>query len=640
MTEQAQILSLLEQSDPESLREGAELAGDAAMVEAIPALVRNINSPNIGVQEAAERALRKIGGSRVVHAVIPLLRSENVPARNIAMDMLRELGSNDFPALEKLLHDEDADIRIFASDILGSLKTARAVAPLCTALLHDPEVNVRYQAAVSLGNLAYADCARCLNSALEDEEWVQFAVIEALSKIGNGSSSSALIKALDQSSDLVASIIVDAVGGMGDVKSVPLLLRRLEASPAPLRNKIIRAILNIMGPRSLTLLGGKSCERLRGYLPSLLEDEDPEVQDAAVKGLAALGGQGATACLLRHASSLDPEQEPERIALAIEAMISLGHTPDLDDAVLDGDDLSMRIAMRVLLSTDEEGGIPLLMDVFWKRSRDIQRIIIVELAERAGWEYQSFFLDVLARHTDGLVLRGALLYLGRKGDPDMVLEKILPLLDHKYNDVKESALEALINLHTPAVEEYFRGMLDSENPVRRMMGAYGLGFFDIDGAMDDLDKALNDENAEVRKVAVLAFGRSGHLDGECLKMVESRLHDENSEVRMAVFDTLGLCSDEGYVSSLITGLSDSDTWVRVRCAERLGEKKAAAAVEPLVGMLADENPIIIIKAVNALGMIGGEAAFRALLPLLDHPDTDLREAAEEAVNAIHRQAGE
>ncbi len=57
-----------------------------------------------------------------------------------------------------------------------------AVEPLCDALLKDPEVNVRYQAAVSLGDLANPAAARCLNKAMQDDEWVQYAVIEALAK--------------------------------------------------------------------------------------------------------------------------------------------------------------------------------------------------------------------------------------------------------------------------------------------------------------------------------------------------------------------------------------------------------------------------------------------------------------------------
>ena len=268
MSEHPDILSLLASDDPESIREGAHLAGAEKMSEAIPALVRHMASSNIGVQEAVDRALRKIGGPVVVNAVIPFLRSDEAPVRNISMDLLRALGNTDFDALNKLLSDDDPDIRIFAADILGSVGTALAVPPLCKAMLQDPEVNVRYQAAVSLGTLAFPEAAEGLNKALQDEEWVQFAVIESLTKIGAESSVQAMIQALSHSTDLVASMIVDALGEMGNMKAIPLLLKRLDSSPTPLCNKIVRAIIKIMGEDSLTLLGAKDCKRLLGYMHS------------------------------------------------------------------------------------------------------------------------------------------------------------------------------------------------------------------------------------------------------------------------------------------------------------------------------------------------------------------------------------
>lgn len=66
------------------------------------------------------------------------------------MDVLREIGADDFDSLKQLLHDDDVDMRIFASDILGTSESILAVPLLCEALLRDPEVNVRYQAAVVL----------------------------------------------------------------------------------------------------------------------------------------------------------------------------------------------------------------------------------------------------------------------------------------------------------------------------------------------------------------------------------------------------------------------------------------------------------------------------------------------------------
>jgi len=640
MAEQSHILTLLAAQEPESIREGAQLAGEHMLAGAIPGLVRHITSSNIGVQEAVDRALRKIGGPEVVHAVIPLLRSDDAPARNLAMDLLRYLGSTALPALYDLLKDDDPDVRIFAADILGSTGSAVAVPHLCHALLNDPEVNVRYQAAVSLGQLSFPESAACLNNAMEDEEWVQFSAIEALTKVRDAGSVGALIKALGKSSELVASTIVDALGEMGDIKVVPLLLKRLDTSTTPLGNKIVRAILNIMGERSLSLLGSKECERLRGYLPSALTDEDPAVQEAAVKGFAVLGGASAATHLLQYVSRLDMERDAPRIVSVIEALAAIGHAPELDVALKGEDDFTTQVAMEVLLLVDEKAAVPMLVSVFWDKSRDVQRMIILELASRAGAEYQDFFLDVLERHQDGNVLRGALLFLGRLGDPATVLEKILPFLEHQYNDVKESALEACIALHTPEVEQCFKNLTRHTDPTQRMIGVYGLGYFDIEDVVEELSLALNDESPEVRKVAVEAFGRACPLKEAYLQRVESKLHDENRDVRMAVFDTLGLCSNERFVESLFKGLSDADPWVRVRCAKRLGENKVPDAVEPLVNMLADENTLVVIKVVQALGMIGGEAAFRALLTLLEHPDKDVSEAAEEAVNAIHRRTGE
>ncbi len=634
------ILSLLAASDPESIREGAQLAGTRRLAEAIPALVKHIASPNIGVQEAVDRSLRKIGGPEVVHAVIPMLRSDDAPARNLSMDLLRALGSTDLEALYQLLRDDDPDVRIFASDILGSVGSVLAVPPLCRALLHDPEVNVRYQAAVSLGSLAFPEAAPSLNKALEDEEWVQFSVIEALTKIRDESSVGAMFKALGNASDLVASTIVDALGEMGNIKAVPLLLKRLQSSPTPLCNKIVRAVVGIMGERSLSLLGAKDCERLRGYLAVALDDEDPEVQDAAVKGLAALGGEGATGRILALAAKLDMETDAERIANAVAALTRLANCPELEKAVMGGNEQAMQIALEVLIGVDEARGIALTAKIFWDQPRDTQRLMIVELAHRAGPEYQDFFLDILARHKDGTVLRGALLFLGKKGDADVVFERIVPLLSHPYDDVKEAALDACVALHTPAVERHFKEMVKHHDPVQRMMGVYGLGFFELSHCIDELRDALNDESPDVRKVAVEAFGRDCPLADEYLPLVEEKLGDENREVRMAVFDTLGICSNERFTACLLVGLDDSDPWVRVRCAERLGENKVAQAVEPLVHMLHDENHLIVLKAIEALGKIGGESAFRALLPVLEHRDRDLQTAAEEAVNEIHRQAGE
>lgn len=89
----AQVLEALQSDDSEVIRSAAFTAGDMGMEEAIPLLCERIKSENIGVQEAAEYGLRKIRGAQAIDALLPLLRSDEAPVCNVAMDILREIGS-------------------------------------------------------------------------------------------------------------------------------------------------------------------------------------------------------------------------------------------------------------------------------------------------------------------------------------------------------------------------------------------------------------------------------------------------------------------------------------------------------------------------------------------------------------------
>lgn len=640
MPENDQIFALLASDNPDDIREGAYLAGKKKMQEALPALVEHLSTHNIAVQEAVERALYKIGGPKVVEAVIPLLRSDDAPARNTAMELLRRLSSSNIEALTRLLRDDDPDIRIFTSDILGSTGSSIAVAALSYALLHDPEVNVRYQAAVSLGELALPGAAASLNKAMQDEEWVQFAVIEALTKIRDESSVSALVQALDKSSDLVGSMIVDALGEMGNMRAVPLLLKHLESASLPLGNKIVRAVVNILGEQSLTLLGSKVCERLRDHIHHAVKDEDSSIQDAAVKAFASLKGNDATESIMKLAGTLDPEEDAERIGKIISALTAIGVNDALLAAVRGDNDLTMQIAVEVMARLEDPHLLPMLVEMFWHRDRDTQRFLVNAMADRADKSAQNFFLDVLDRHKDGLVLRGALRFLGHMGDPGVVQDKVLSFLDNQYNDVKETALEAAVALNTPKIHDHFRKTARSDDPAQRMMAVYAFGMFGPQLFMEELRNALGDECPDVRRLAVEALSRDYSGGSESLHLIESQMADKNKEVRLAVVEALGTYDNEEIYAHLIRGLRDEDDWVRSRCIDKLGERKSQESVPTLIEMLEDESRLIVMKAIEALGQIGGEVAFRALMELLGHPSPETQEAAEAAIENIRLQAGE
>lgn len=638
MLASAEIMRLLASQDPSEVREAAFAAAEDRVEEAIPALAGLLRSTNLGVQEAADMALRKIGGSRAVAAVIPLLRSDEAPVRNLSMDLLRALGGQDLPAVIGLLHDDDPDIRIFASDILGACGSPLAVAPLCEAMLKDPEVNVRYQAAVSLGDLGRPEAVRCLNQALADEEWVQYSVIEALAKIRDDSSVGALVAAMHKSSDLVASMIAEALGEMGNVKAVPLLLRYMDKSSTALRNKIVKAVVQILGGRSLNLLSLAEKEKFREYLLVALEDEEADIQDAAIAGLGHVGGAAAAAAVLGLAARMDPDRSTERLEAAVRALATIGLAPALEDAVRAGAPEACRVAVEVLSRLRSPEAARLLMEVFWDRERDVQRLILVALKNRSVEGLAGFLVQVLERHKDGTVIKSALTVLGGLAPDPAVGERLYAFLDHPYDDVKEAALEACIAVGGPAMADRFRGLFAAEDPVQRLMAVYAMGKLGPENFIAELNRALEDEVPDIRKVALEAFSGLCVLDlPACLPSVVAKLSDENRDVRLTVVDLMGSCPGPEVDPYLLAALTDGDDWVRVRAVEALGLRRSREATPRLVELLADPNKLLAIKAIEALGAIGGHAAFRSLLEVLNTDDPDLHGPAEEALERIQQE---
>ena len=633
-----QILQDLQSDDTDALRKAAFAAGDLKLVESLDLLCKGIAGTNIGVQEAAEYALRRIRGPKAIQSLLPSLRSDDAPLRNIAMDILREIGADDLPSLYPLLHDDDPDVRIFISDILGATKNRKAVAPLCESLLKDPEVNVRYQAAVSLGNLAFPEAVECLKQGMMDEEWVQFSVVEALTKIRADTTVAALTQSLSNCSPLVASIIIDALGEMGNIKAVPLLFKSLEKTSTPLRNKSVKAIIKILGGRSLSLLSPKDQANLRSCLLDALHDEDESVLVSALSGLAAMGDEETTRAIFDMVARLDPDLHADLIQSATQAVAAIGFNQSFVDALHAKDNDSLvQIAVEASLLMNNPLCIQHIKDIFWQHGRDIQRAAAARLARIAGAEDVPFFLDLLDRHADGEVLKAALFFLGGRMHAEQAVERLFSMLSHNYDDVRRAALEACICLDTPEATQRFKSLFKEPDPHLRAMAIYALGRQNLTGSLQELRVALEDENPQVRQVAVETFGLVSPCRAEYLPVLLPRLHDENREVRMAMVALLGNCNSPEALPHLLSALDDQDDWVRIRAVEGLGHLKASAAVPHLVQMLHSSNPMLTFKIIDTLGRIGGKVAFRALLGMIDHEDPEIQHVAAEAVSSIQAE---
>ncbi|GAB7080285.1 HEAT repeat domain-containing protein [Megalodesulfovibrio paquesii] len=650
MTVCPDTMTLLQSDDVDQIREGCFAAGETKCLEALPFLVQHLQSENLGVQEAADEALRRIPSPEAVRALAPLLSSDDAPLRNLAMDLLREISQEDLDTCIVMLKSEDGDLRIFMADILGSSESPLAVGPLCDALLKDPDVNVRYQAAVSLGALGFSEAAPCLTKALQqDEEWVQFSVIEAITKIRDDSAVEALAKSLDNATDLVASMIVEALGEMGSMKAAVLLLRRMDAATPALRSKFVKAVVNILGAKSMAMLSEADRTRIHKYSLEALEDEDTDIQDAAIQALSYVGGDDATQAILRLGGALDPVVDQERLEQLAGALAGIGYGPALEVSVREGSWKEGMLAVNTIRLIGDPAAIGLLVDEFWNKDQDMQRNIMsamqtltAALAETGSADtasLTSFLMDLLERHKDATVIKGAIHILGPILRHAPAVDTMFAFLEHPFDDVKDAALDACVAINGPRVLERFRELFHSTVMMNRLMAVYVFSRTNVEESLDQLREALEDPAPEVRKLALEGLRSVCESMDTLIPAVLGRLSDENREVRLAVVEVLGQCCMD-VTAYLEQALHDEDDWVKVRALEALAQRRDLDSVRFIAPFVQHENTLVAIKAVEALGDIGGESAFRALLEALTSDNPDVAAAAEAAVDRFKSEEGE
>lgn len=295
------------------------------------------------------------------------------------------------------------------------------------------------------------------------------------------------------------------------------------------------------------------------------------------------------------------------------------------------------IAMEACQLMDDRRPVEEIKTVFWRVSPDLQRAAVAEVAQLGNCEDMPFFLSVIDECEDAEVLKSALVFFGNQHTCPDVEDVVFSQLDHRYVDVKEMALEASINLHSPTLNVRFKERFRCDDAMQRMMSIYALGRYSAVENLAELTEALEDEDPGVRQVAVEAFLNLGGNAERYLPRLLPRLFDENKDVRVALVDLLGQIGTSAVIPHLITALRDENDWVRIRAIEALGVNKNAEAVPTLSQMLEHASPMVAFKIIEALGKIGGNIAFSVLLGMMGHEDPEIQHAAAEAVAAIQAE---
>ncbi len=158
----------------------------AQFPEAAEALVARLRiETDLAVREVILTTLTRLGNAIAVAGLLHCLRSEDARLRNDAIEAMKALPDAVAPIMGELLLDDDPDVRIFAVNILESLRHPRVERWLIEVIEKDPQVNV-CGAAVDLltevGTPAAHPALLGLRRRFPQEPYIQFAAELALKR--------------------------------------------------------------------------------------------------------------------------------------------------------------------------------------------------------------------------------------------------------------------------------------------------------------------------------------------------------------------------------------------------------------------------------------------------------------------------
>ena len=627
----SKIDALMKSDDSSDRRKAASmLAGAGNDAETVERLVELLKDSNSGVRDASESALMFLGGRSAVEQVIPLVAAIEPGLRNTAIDILRKIGDDGIDVLHGLAGDKNDDIRLFVLDILGTIGNPESVDVLIGGL-KDTNPNVRNAAVVSLGLLGHPKAFEHIKPLIEDEEWIRFSAIEALSQIAHENTPEFLLEQLDRwaHDELMVSALLETIGKIRPKQCVNALIALLENTTPYVENELVKALLQILAPDEVARLPESDSHIIKTIIDAHLTDAEEALLYDMLQVLSRIGDRASVEAMVELARITDPDTRPDRVSAITKA---LSRIADLEAMItlLDDEDRLKTLAANVLAGIGKEEGAKAICERIFASQGYVKRAMTDALGAIGGSSLREVFHRLL-EDSDGHVISSALRALGRIGDArDIGIME--PFLSHRYLDVRDVALVSIVAIDTKGAEEVFLRMTSETEPARRILGLNGISLLASPRVSEVVSALLTDKSWEVRAAAVKAARDRGLP--VTLDMLKSLLIDEHEQIRYAALDIAGLNKVHELRQYLDNAITGQDMWAASHAIEALGRFRDGPAKARLLDLLTCDSDFMRISAIKTIALWEDEELAAEIEPYLDDPNPDVARAAMDAIDRL------
>jgi HEAT repeat protein len=632
-----------------SFKERDAKSGNAALADAVPALIAALSDQSDDVHELAARTLSIIGkdAAAAVRPLTEALKSGDPKFRAEAAYAIGNIGGDAArPAvkgLQEALTDRDNTVRVFAAQALFLIeRRGEELVPVLVGVMKDRDPGVRSRAANALGNMG--DQARAavpaLNDALKDANpSLKLTAATALGKIG-----SPAVVAYANLQELAKDDTIPEIK-----KAASTAMRQIGAPKKSDVQTILIPALSNNNPNyrasaivCLWMLY-RDARSAVGPLSKALSDPDATVRGTAAFALAAIGPEAVEAvpALIKALQSQGDE------TLRFRAAYALGEIgPKAKEAIeplkaaLDDKKPAVRLhAAQALWSIDPKAEelVPALTRLLDDKELDTNLLVAaVETLSKMGSHSpaDAKLLDLVRTKTipaltrligdsDEALQLSAINALGGFGvEAREGIPKLIDMLREANAETRLASIDALVRIATAEKE--------AKVPIRAKTAFASLAFL---GKVDN--------NPAVARAANMAMTRIGQPVGADVPDLLLVAGDKNQPLiyRASAAQVLTLIGTDAkdHVEAMCKLLSTDEPAVRVLIADALGAlgPEGKAAIPPLLQALKKDDDVNVrVSVVQALGDIG-QFHPKMVQQTLERIFADPMEAA-----AVHEAAAE